>query len=149
MLKPPPTAPPPPPGLTRVLSPPPGLPPRTSAVDVLGLTAFTKVQPLSIVAQCKAPPKAASCTVPAYVGDVAFIAQVRACLREAEVPETCWCFAVDWVMQEQAVKISEILDNLEEIAKFASIRKLPLQRLKLRLIEEEMSSSNLEVLKLI
>jgi hypothetical protein len=51
------------------------------------------------------------------------------------VPEPCWGAAVDWVVHEQAVRVSEVLDNLQEIADVAGVRKLPLQRLKLRLLE--------------
>ena len=68
---------------------------------------------------------------------MAFHARFRLCLRDAEVPEHCWPAALEWSVQEEAVKVSELLDNLMEIADVAGIRKLPLQRLKLRLIEEE------------
>jgi hypothetical protein len=71
-----------------------------------------------------------------YVGSSAFVALFQSCLRDAEVPEPCWGAAVDWVVHEQAVRVSEVLDNLQEIADVAGVRKLPLQRLKLRLLEE-------------
>ena len=155
------SAPPPPPGLVRRLSPPPGLSPHASVVDVLGLTLFSQAAQLSSGGHCKAPPPAyvpapckaapaasgrvvAPCKAPptvsghcSYLGSSALVALFQTCLRDAEVPEQCWGAAVDWVVQEQAVKVSEVLDNLKEIADVASMRKLPLQRLKLRLMEEE------------
>ena len=70
------------------------------------------------------------------MGSSAFVALFQSCLRDAEVPEPCWGAAVDWVVHEQAVRVSEVLDNLQEIADVAGVRKLPLQRLKLRLLEE-------------
>ena len=146
-----PRSPPPPPGLVRRLSPPPGLSAPASAVHVLGPPPFGPAPPFSsrevhslpapckaapatsgrVVAPCKAPP---GCCLSA--GLSAIVSLFQTCLRDAQVPEQCWGAAVDWVVQEQAVKVSEVLDNLQEIADVAGVRKLPLQRLKLRLLEE-------------
>lgn len=137
---PPPRSPPPPPGLVRRLSPPPGLSPPGGGHKPPTLApapAPCKAAPATsgrVVAPCKAPPPVHGRCL--YVGSSAFVALFQSCLRDAEVPEPCWGAAVDWVVHEQAVRVSEVLDNLQEIADVAGVRKLPLQRLKLRLLEE-------------
>lgn len=108
----------PPPGLACVVpyKPPP-------ALDALGRVAL-----------CKSPLGTPSSA--AYVGSASFVDRFRVHLREAAVPEHCWDAAVEWLVEEQAVDFAEVLVHLEEIAEKSGMRKLPLQRLKARLLRE-------------
>ena len=105
---------PPPSQLLGAFAPPPGLVPGSAA-------------PFKAPPRCKAPPTPSPSV---------FIDVFREKLHEARIPEECRARAVQWVLEEQAVELSEVLDHLEEIVAIAEIRRLPLQRLRACLARE-------------
>ena len=105
--------------LPGTFAPPPGLLPCSAA-------------PFKAPPACKAPPTTPSSSC---MG-AALIDVFREKLHEARIPEECRVRALQWVLEEQAVEVSEVLEHLEEIAEIAGIRRLPLQRLRVCLASE-------------
>lgn len=138
---PPPFAPPsPPPGLSfypcgvrgalptvPCKAPPPSCAPHDAPSQLLGAFAPPPGLVPCSAAPFKAPPR---CKAPPTASGSSFIDAFREKLHEARVPEECRARAVQWVLEEQAVELSEVLEHLEEIAEIAGIRRLPLQRLR-------------------
>jgi len=111
-------------------SPPPGL--ESSPPPGLEYYYCVMAEPFEAPPRCKAPPTApSSCCMGA-----ALIAVFRKKLHEAHIPKECRVRAVQWVLEEQAVELSEVLEHLEEIAEIAGIRRLPLKRLRACLASE-------------
>lgn len=104
----------------QLLGPPPGLMPCSTA-------------PFKAPPRCKAPSTASGSS---FIGAANFIDVFREKLREARVPEECRVRALQWVLEEHAVEVTEVLEHLEEIAEIAGIRRLPMQRLRACLASE-------------